>query len=72
MVTLNFKLSSVGKVDMKLTESVTWLQLLDTCASEYAVQKSGVIAVRNGKVLSADDLVAVGDVIDVFPAISGG
>lgn len=57
---------------MKLSESITWLQLLETCASEYGVQKTGIIAVRNGKVLSADDLVAAGDVIDVFPAISGG
>lgn len=72
MVTIHFKMSSVGKVELPLATKTTWEKILEKCTVSHAVETEGIIAVVNGKVLSADDLVADGDVINVFPAISGG
>lgn len=72
MVTIYFKLSSVGKVELPLATKITWEQVLTKCAESHAVDASGIIAVLDGKVLSTYDLISDGDVINVFPAISGG
>ncbi len=72
MVIVHFKLSSVGKIELPLTKKTTWEKLLEKCTASHVVDTSGIFAVMDGKVLSANDLVSDGDVINVFPAISGG
>ena len=46
--------------------------VLDQFALKSGCEVGSVIAVRNGKVLGLQDVVLDGDVIDVYPAISGG
>ena len=72
MVKITFKLSDRGTVEVDISQP----QQLNTLMQHYAVTAKfdlgGYIAVRNGKVISADTLVEDGDEIDVYPAISGG
>ena len=72
MVTVHFKLSSIGKVELPLVKQTSWEELLEKCAESHTVDRSGIIAVLDGKVLSKEDMITDGDVINVFPAISGG
>jgi len=72
MVTFNFKLTERGRVNFPLSRP----DRLDIVLQQYAAEKGmtlgGYIAVRDGKVITAKNLIEDGDVIDVFPAISGG
>ncbi|BDD85647.1 hypothetical protein [Desulfofustis limnaeus] len=72
MVTVVFKLSDIGTVSLSIEEPVPFSRVLQLCAHKTDAAIGGVIAVRNGRVLSREDLVGVDDQIDVFPAISGG
>jgi len=72
MVTLTFKLSEIGTVSLDVDESVPFSRVLQLCAQKTGVEIGGVIAVRNGRLISGKDLVHSGDQVDVFPALSGG
>lgn len=72
MVTFNFRLTERGKVQFPLSAPETLDLILQQCAAEEGITLGGYIAVRKGKVITAGNLIADGDFIDVFPAISGG
>lgn len=72
MVTVIFRLSEVGRVELTLSVSERWESVLQRCRVQTGVDPGAVIAVRRGTVLGKDDLVEDGDDVDVFPAISGG
>ena len=72
MVTVNFKLSSIGSVQVDIDASTTFELVLDQCALKTGATVGSVIAVRSGKVLGLQQIVEKDDVIDVYPAISGG
>jgi hypothetical protein len=72
MVTVNFKLSDVGCMQLESTVPVELEKILHQCSARTASECGEVLAIRNGKVLTSQELVADSDVIDVYPAISGG
>ena len=72
MVTFNFRLTERGKVEFPLARPETLDTVLQQCATGEGIILGGYIAVREGTVITAKNLIADGDVIDVFPAISGG
>lgn len=72
MVTLNFKMSSLGEVVLDAETPLPWRDVLQVLAADHGVGQSGIIAVRNGAVVASTDLILDGDSIDIFPAISGG
>jgi sulfur carrier protein ThiS len=72
VVTLNFKLSDVGSMQLESTVPVKFEKILNQCIARTASECGEVLAIRNGKVLTSQDIVAESDVIDVYPAISGG
>lgn len=72
MVTVVFKLSEIGTVSLDINEPVPFSRVLQLCAQKTAADIGGVIAVRDGKLISQEDLVHNGDQVDVFPSISGG
>jgi len=71
-VTFNFRLTERGKVDYPISRPETLDTVLQQCAAGEGITLGGYIAVRKGTVITAGDLIAEGDVVDVFPAISGG
>lgn len=72
MVTVNFKLSDLGRVQLNIVAPTTFEEVLKLCALKNGSSVGSVIAVKNGKVFSLQETVKSGDVIDVYPAISGG
>lgn len=72
MVSVNFKLTDVGRVEIKLEKQETLGTVLKQCIVQTGIELGGIIAIRGGKVLKENDLVKDRDEIDVFPAISGG
>ncbi len=72
MVTVNFKLSDIGRIEIPLSRQETLATVLQQCRRQAGIELGGIIAVRYGKVITKNDLVQDGDEIDVFPAISGG
>ena len=72
MVTVNFKLTDIGKIKIPFVKRETLATELQQCRRQSGIELGGIIAVRCGKVMSTNDLVRDGDEIDVFPAISGG
>ena len=72
MVTINFKLSDIGRIELGLKKHETLETVLQQCIAQAGFELGGIIAVREGKVLKKTDLVEDQDEIDVFPAISGG
>ncbi len=72
MVTVNFKLSEIGRMDVRIEKSENLATVLQKCAAQAGFELGGIIAIRQGTVLKKSDLVGDGDEIDVFPAISGG
>lgn len=69
MVIFVFKMSERGQVELEIQQPEPLSTLLDRLEN---VQAGGLIAIRAGKVLSADALVADGDSVDLFPALAGG
>ncbi len=67
-----FKLSEAGSVELTLSGPQTLQAVLENAAVQAGIQLGGFIAIRDGKVLTAEKMVDVDDVIEVFPAISGG
>jgi len=72
LVTLRFKLSELGTVELTLERPVEFRTVLERCSQQTGTSLGSVIAVRSGKVLNLQDIVYTDDVVDVFPAISGG
>ena len=72
MVSVNFKLTDIGRVEVRLEKHETLGAVLQQCTVLAGIELGGIIAIRGGKVLKENDLVKDRDEIDVFPAISGG
>lgn len=72
MVKVIFKLSEVDPVELKIHQPQPLQALLEKCSSRAGISLGGYIAVRNGKVVAADKMVDNNDIIEVFPALSGG
>lgn len=72
MVVVHFKLTDVGKVEIEIAKPERLEDVLQRCAAKANIQIGGIIAIRNGGVIQGSDMVANGDEIDAFPAISGG
>ena len=72
MVTVHFKLSDLGSVQLDIVAPTTFENLLKQNALKNGSTVGSVIAVKNGKVFGLQETVENGDVIDVYPAISGG
>ncbi|NOR26349.1 MAG: hypothetical protein GQ542_18565 [Desulforhopalus sp.] len=72
MVSVNFKLSDIGRIEVCLEKYETLATVLEQCTAQSGIELGGIIAIRGGKVLKKSDLVKDQDEIDVFPAISGG
>jgi sulfur carrier protein ThiS len=72
MVTVCFRLTDTGEMEIDVAGSKTFEWVLNTCATQARVKFGGVIAIRNGKVITAETLIHDGDTIEVFPALSGG
>lgn len=72
MVTVNFKLTDIGRIEIALVRRETLATVLQQCRRQSGIELGGIIAVRCGKVMTKSDPVQDGDEIDVFPAISGG
>lgn len=72
MVTLRFKLSELGTVTLSIVQPTDFKKVLEMVSAMSGTTLGAVMAVRNGKVLNLQELVYTDDVIDVFPAISGG
>lgn len=72
MVTVHFKLSNQNSVQLDIAVPATFDKVLELCAAVTGMAIGSVIAVRDGRVLSLHEMVTVADVIDVYPAISGG
>ncbi|HBG20327.1 MAG TPA: hypothetical protein DDY32_13910 [Desulfobulbaceae bacterium] len=72
MVIVNFRLSEIGRVEISLNDPEKWEALVQRCAARPGIELGTILAVRRGRLLQGDDLVADGDEIEVFPALSGG
>lgn len=72
MVTVRFKLSDLGTVELNIPSPVKFERILKMCSEKTGCTIGPVVAVRNEKVLNLQDNVERDDVADVYPAISGG
>ena len=72
MVTVNFRLSKAGTVNVEVDEPLPLKTILAKAATIAGIELGGVIAVRSGEVITLTTTVNNHDIIDVFPAISGG
>ena len=72
MVNINFKLTDIGRIEVRLEKRETLATVLQQGAAQAGIELGGIIAIRAGRVLKESDLVEDIDVIDVFPAISSG
>lgn len=72
MVIFNFKLMERGEVCFHLSSPERLDVVLRKYAGAEGVNLGSYIAVRDGKVVSGKTLVSDGDMVDIFPAISGG
>ena len=72
MVTLRFKLSDRADLEVPLSGPETLGDLLARVSRETGTELGGVIAIRNGKVLPRHQTVEDQDLIEIYPAISGG
>jgi len=72
MVTVNFRLTEAGEVNVELDETLPLAEVLDKAANLAGIELGGIIAVRDGQVITLETQVNNNEIIDVFPAISGG
>jgi len=72
VVTFNFRLTGRGKVQFPLSKPEKLDTVLKQCAAGEGIRLGGYIAIRKGAVIASSNLIADGDEIDIFPAISGG
>lgn len=72
MVSVHYKLTDIGRIEIRIENPETLEEVLQRCSSRAGLDPGHIIAIRNGNVIKGSDLVEDADVIDVFPAISGG
>lgn len=72
MVTIRFKLSEAEPVRLELDGPVELEKVLPRAAALANVELGGYIAIRDGEVITSASTVGSDDVIEVFPALSGG
>lgn len=72
MVTVHLKYTEVGVIEIPLSSPRRLSSILDECTKLTGVEFGGVIAVCNNKVIQPVDSVKDGDIVKVFPALSGG
>lgn len=72
MVTINFKLSRLGRKTVAIDKPLQLDDVVRICTGSPATELGSYIAIRAGKVITGKDLVADNDVVDLFPAIAGG
>lgn len=72
MVTVHLKYTDVGTVEIPLNSPKILNLILEECTKMTGIEFGGVIAVCNGKVIQPTDSVKDGDIVKVFPALSGG
>ncbi len=62
----------VKTVEFSGKDTISVQELLTFLGEEYGVPSSGFVAVKNGVVLTEDDEISDGDVIEVYRVASGG
>lgn len=72
MVTISFKLSEIGEIQLSIDSPESLDHILQQCMQLKDFELGGYIAVRAGKVIGANDSIENGDSVDIYPAISGG
>jgi sulfur carrier protein ThiS len=72
MVIIDFKMTDIGRVEVAVEKQQPLEMVLLQCSKLTGIEIGGVIAVRQGQVITKNSIVEDGDEIDVFPAISGG
>ena len=72
MVTVNFRLTETGEVNVELNDPLPRAKVLDNAANLAGIELGGIIAVRSGQVITLETQINNNEIIDVFPAISGG
>ncbi|MGB3221900.1 MAG: hypothetical protein WBB23_03785 [Desulforhopalus sp.] len=72
MVIVNFKMTDIGRVEVAVEKQQPLATVLLQCSNLTGIEIGGVIAIRQGQVITKESIVECGDEIDVFPAISGG
>lgn len=72
MVTVNFRLTEAGEVNVELNDPLPLAKVLDKAANLAGIELGGIIAVRSGQVITLETQINNNEIIDVFPAISGG
>ncbi len=72
MVIIRFRLSEAEPVRLELEMPTSLEKVLPRAAAQAKVELGGYIAIRNGEVVTSDKTVEPDDVIEVFPALSGG
>ncbi len=72
MVTIYFKLTDTGTVQLDVSGPESLESLLERCEAGSGLELGGFIAVRKNRIITGKDLVEDFDEIDIFPALSGG
>lgn len=72
MVTVHLKYTGVGTIEIPLNSPKSLNSILEECTKLTGIEFGGVIAVCNDKVIQPTDSVEDGDIVKVFPALSGG
>jgi molybdopterin converting factor small subunit len=72
MVTIHFRLTDIGRLEIHIEKPETLAAVLQLCTAKTDCALGGIIAICKGRVLKESDLVHDGDELDIFPALSGG
>lgn len=72
MVSLEFKLSDLGKIDIELDGPLPLGELIRRYGPASGEDAGSYIAVRAGEVIQEDSLIHDGETVILLPAISGG
>lgn len=72
MVTVRFKLADTDQIQLTTNNPESLEAILKRCNESLEEPLGSVIVIRDGKVVPGQNLVEPGDILDVYPAISGG
>jgi len=72
MVTLIFKLSEIGTIRLETSGADSLAAVLGRLSAERGAEIGDIMAIKNGRVLADWEVLKDGDVIEIFPALSGG
>jgi hypothetical protein len=70
MVSVNFKLSRVERVDLNIIDIATCGTILDICATKIGEEIGPFIASNNGKVATCEDYIDSNAIVYIYHAIS--